>query len=201
MQLIGDSRVFIDCLLGRAATEATVMRRSLGHAQEYLLHLTRGCGLHAPHGRELAQHVYRSDNGAADAAANQALDEGNFRQVFGRETFSFLHHLMGLESEREKWGLLFAFDGASRGNPGEAALGISAWWGSWADGSFNERGLLVRRGDQLGIATNNIAEAAGMATALREAVRWHFEVAEELARCTKQVEMTAWLKHPCDRTL
>jgi len=185
MQLIGDSRVLVDCLLGRACTEVEAMRRWLSHAQEYLLHLVRGCALHAPRGRELAQHVFRSDNGAADAAANQALDEGSFRQADGREALRFLQYLMGSDGQREQVGVLFAFDGASRGNPGDAALGTCAWWGGWSDGSFSERGLLMRRGDRLGVATNNYAEAAAMSTALREAVRWHFEVSEELARLTR----------------
>jgi hypothetical protein len=40
--------------------------------------------------------------------------------------------------------------------------------------------MLLRRGDRIGMNTNNAAEAQGMAAALREALRWHFEVLEAL---------------------
>lgn len=50
-------------------------------------------------------------------------------------------------------------DGASRGNPGEAACAVIL-----ADESGNE---LLRRGRRLGVATNNVAEYEGVILALR----------------------------------
>ena len=63
---------------------------------------------------------------------------------------------------------MVAFDGASRNNPGEASFGICAWWGEWILGEFVAAGLLLRRGRKLGVATNNVAEAHGMAAGVRE---------------------------------
>ena len=78
-------------------------------------------------------------------------------------------------------GLLFSFEGASRGNPGQASFGVGGWWGTWSDGGFQEHGAIMWRGAELGISTNNVAEAQGMAAAVREAVILHFELLEMLA--------------------
>ena len=78
-------------------------------------------------------------------------------------------------------GFVFSFDGASRGNPGSSASGVCAWWGQWLHGSFEPHGLLVQRGIQLGTGTNNTAEAHGLATALKTALRYYMWVTGQLA--------------------
>ena len=70
-------------------------------------------------------------------------------------------------------GVLFSFDGASRGNPGEAAHGNGDWWGSWKDGAFASMGMIFQKGARLGIRTNNFAEARGLAFAAKSALHFH----------------------------
>ena len=70
VQFVGDSKVLVDCLIGRARTEVDGLKRPVAHAHSLLLQLTRCFGWRPPQGRELAQQVCRADNSAADAAAN-----------------------------------------------------------------------------------------------------------------------------------
>ena len=82
-------------------------------------------------------------------------------------------------------GVLFSFDGASRGNPGRSSYGVCAWWGYFhttCSGSFESKGLLLQKGACLGTSTNNIAEAHGMAAALKLCVRYYGWVMEQLAK-------------------
>jgi ribonuclease HI len=79
-------------------------------------------------------------------------------------------------------GLMFAFDGASRGNPGKASQGNCAWWGAWQHGCFHEEGLLFRRGRNLGRQTNNFAEVRGLTFAVKAALHLHFWMLEGCAR-------------------
>ena len=79
---------------------------------------------------------------------------------------------------------MFSFDGASRGNPGSSSAGVCAGWGYFhttSRGSFESRGLLVQKGIRLGTSTNNIAEAHGMAYALKICLRYYGWVIEQLA--------------------
>jgi len=202
MQFIGDSKVLLDCLLGHAQAHTEVLRRPVSHAHWTLTRLVSDFLVRPPQGRDIAQHVMRSDNGAADAAANQALDSESFRRVNGQETLRFLEWA-ATSGVEEDVGLLFSFDGASRGNPGEASFGICAWWGVWSGEEFVERGWLLQRGVRLGTCTNNAAEAEGMAAALRAALIWHFEVAEALARQAGKDERTlgySWGSTPDELT-
>ena len=77
---------------------------------------------------------------------------------------------------------MFAFDGASRGNPGDASYGSCGWWGTWGTGGFDEKGLLFQRGHRLGTQTNNVAEVRGLAFAAKAMLHWHFWFVEECAR-------------------
>ena len=76
-------------------------------------------------------------------------------------------------------GLLFSFDGAARGNPGPAASGACAWWGQFANGSFESMGALMKKGARLGANTNNFAEAHAMASALKLCLHYHCDVIEQ----------------------
>ena len=83
-----------------------------------------------------------------------------------------------INDEEEAMGVLFSFDGASRGNPGQASHGNCAWWGSWRQGAFKEAGVLFRKGVNLGVQTNNVAEVRGLAFAAKAALHWHFWMLE-----------------------
>ena len=133
----------------------------------------------APAGMELAQQVPRSDNAAADAAANFALDEGTFMQLRVAETAAFMNELSC--SERNNVGLLFSFDGAARGNPRPASSGVCAWWGSFSQSAFHARGLIIQRGSRIGVATNNIAESHGLVQALKVCLHYHCWVTEQVS--------------------
>ena len=64
-------------------------------------------------------HTPRKHNSSADAAANRALDCGTYEEVYAQEVIRFSEEAV----EDPEVGLLFSFDGASRGNPGIAAHG------------------------------------------------------------------------------
>ena len=66
----------------------------------------------------MARQVPRSDNSAADAAANAALDNSPFMEVMLNETATFITELS--RPGRDNIGLLFSFDGAARGNLGKS---------------------------------------------------------------------------------
>ena len=81
-------------------------------------------------------------------------------------------------------GIHFAFDGASRGNPGLGSLGLAAWWGWWSDGFFHEGGLILQCGKRLGRATNNAAEAFAVARSVNESLHLLLNLNGELLRQT-----------------
>ena len=85
-------------------------------------------------------------------------------------------------------GLVWSFDGASRGNPGASARGVCAYWGHWSAGAFHSHGLLLQRGTRLGTGTNNSAEAHGLASALKSALRYYFGVIGQLAQLAQHSE-------------
>ena len=85
---------------------------------------------------------------------------------------SYVHIVELSRHQPYNLGMLFSFDGAARGNPGPAASGACAWWGVFSNATFTPKGLVLQRGSRLGHATNNIAEAHGMATALRTRKSW-----------------------------
>ena len=125
--------------------------------------------------------VPRSDNSAADAAANKALDTGSFMEVRLEGVVALVHEL-GRTQRQNKLGLLFSFDGAARGNPGPSASGVCAWWGFFHNDLFEPKGLLIQRGTCLGTSTNNISEAHGLATAVKVALRYYYWVTEQLVQ-------------------
>ena len=125
-------------------------------------------------------HTPRKDNSAADAAANEALDHGDFLEVYTEVIAEFCNRAM--DQPLSEIGLVFSFDGASRGNPGKSSQGNCAWWGTWQHGHFHEEALLFRSGRNLGHQTNNIAEVRGLAFALKAALHLHFWMLEGCAR-------------------
>ena len=127
-------------------------------------------------------HTPRKDNSAADAAANKALDDGDFEQTFEEEVHRFSHAL--LEDSGYPTGVMFSFDGASRGNPGAAAYGNCAWWGTWRDNSFHCGGQLLAKGLKIGRHTNNIAEVRGMANATKSLLHFFFWFLETCVKAT-----------------
>ena len=86
------------------------------------------------------------------------------------------------------FGLLFAFDGAARDNPGPAASGVCAWWGHFCNGEFNSRGLLVQRGARLGTGTNNIAEAHALASAIKICLQFYYGLVERTISLTRHID-------------
>ena len=133
----------------------------------------------APGIEELGQQVPRSDNSAADAAANWALDHGSYLQVYVQVVEDFLSKLS--LPDVVSIGLLFSFDGAARGNPGVSSSGVCAWWGYFYSGTFKSKGLLMQRGTRLGIGTNNTSEAHGLASELKSCLRYFYWVIEQIA--------------------
>ena len=185
MQFVGDSKILIDCLLGDASTSTPDIRRSVVLAHTALQTLIQCFHIKAPGVENLGQQVPRSDNSAADAAANWALDHGTFMQVDVKEVEAFMRELS--DCDEITVGLLFSFDGAARGNPGPSASGVCAWWGYFCSGAFESKGLLIQRGTSPGIATNNTSEAHGLASALKSCLRyfyWVFEQITELDQCS-----------------
>ena len=165
--------------LGNAVASNGTIRNQVRLAQEALLQLTESFEARAPFLKDLAQQTPRADNAAADECANIALDTGSFSEYNPTEMSRFL--LGWAEAAlSDDIGILFAFDGASRGNPGEAALGVCAWWGSWSPQQFHVHGMILRKGLALGRRTNNYAEARGMAMALKEALRMLFSTLHHL---------------------
>ena len=75
-----------------------------------------------PHSEEFGQQVPHSDNSAADATANHALDNGTFMEVMLAETVCFPSALQ--EADPPSIGILFSFDVAAHSNPGKASYGV-----------------------------------------------------------------------------
>ena len=181
--IVGDSKFLVDCCLGRACTQDPKILRLLSIAQEALRQMTTSFSVKCFTKRELLIHTPRKDNAAADAAANKALDEGDFAEIWEAALDSFCEH--ALQSPDAELGLLFSFDGASRGNPGKASHGNCCWWGEWINGAFVTRASLFCIGRRTGRNTNNIAEAQGLAFAAKAALHFNFWFHET---CTKVVE-------------
>jgi len=181
--IVGDSKVLIDCLLGDASTDMPDLKRPVKLAHVGLQTLIESFRVKPPCGQQMARQVPRSDNSAADAAANAALDQGPFMEVMLNETATFITELS--RPGTDNIGLLFSFDGAARCNPGKSSYGVCAWWGHFNHDGFDPKGLLLWKGARLGTSTNNIAEAHGMASSLKICVRfycWVIEQTSELAQ-------------------
>ena len=183
LQIIGDSRVLIDCLLGRACAKQPEIRRHVQLAHIALQTLVQHFCVKSPGAEEIARQLPRSENTAADAAANRALDQGTFNELRLHEAELFLKQLA--LDEHGNVGLLFSFDGAARGNPGPSSSGVCAWWGLFNDSNFYAKGLLMQRGASLGIATNNRAEAHGLATALKACLHYHYWLIEQISQLAR----------------
>ena len=82
-------------------------------------------------------------------------------------------------------GLLVSFDGAARGNPGPASSGVCIWWGHFENSLFQSKGLLVQKATRLGNATNNVAEAHGLASILKTTLRFNLWLSEQLSELAK----------------
>ena len=180
IQFVGDSRILIDCLLGHSCAKDPAISRSVKMAHTALQTLIQHFCIKPPPMQELAQHVPRSDNAAADATANWALDNKSFMEVRVPEVLAFLEALAG--SDDHSIGLLFSFDGAARGNPGPASSGVCAWWGHFMNGAFESKGLLLQKGTRLGTGTNNFSEAHGLATALKTSLHYYLWVIEQTSK-------------------
>ena len=179
IMVVGDSQLLIDGLLGHACIRDAGLTKNVAVAHIALQKLTAHFHVQPFMGHQLARQVPRSDNSAADAAANKALDVGSFLDVHVEETVRFLCELSEHTCNFNDVGILFSFDGAARGNPGPAASGVCAWWGYWRNNMFEAKGLLLERGFWLGSATNNAAESHGLATSMKAALRWHYWVIEQ----------------------
>ena len=115
--------------------------------------------------------------------ANRALDWGSFHEVNVQEVAAFVSALGDAASG--SIGISFSFDGASRGNPGRSSSGVCAWWGRFhatSSGRFESQGSLLQKGVCIGTSTNNIAEAHGMASALKVCLRYYSAVIEQLSQ-------------------
>ena len=183
LQVVGDSKFLIDCVLGRASATDPTICKAVRLAHVALENLIRSFKAEPPPGQELACHVPRNDNAAADAVANWSLDSGSFMEVSVSEVYSFLHCLS--TGQPSCTGFLFSFDGASRGNPGASSSGVCVWWGSWHFGEFHPQGLLLQKGARLGTGTNNTAESHGLVTAFKTAVRLYYWVTEQIAELAR----------------
>ena len=139
----------------------------------------------SPGALDFAQQMPRKENGAADAAANRALDSGSFYEVFAPQVSAMVSELS--KREAHTVGLLFSFDGAARGNPGPASSGICAWWGKYVKDEFVPHGMLLQRGLQLGSKTNNVSEAHGLATSLKTCLHLHFWVIEQISNLSRRI--------------
>ena len=82
-----------------------------------------------------------------------------------------LHELSGHPSLNI--GFLVSFGGAAQGNLGPASSGVCIWWGDFEINSFQARGLLVQKASRLRNATNNVAEAHGLASILKTTLRFN----------------------------
>jgi len=177
---VGDSDILINALLGDAATKMPEIRRPVALAHAGLQTLIQSYGVRSPSGYDFAKQVPRSDNSAADAAANMALDHGSFMEVNLSEAVCFLAELSA--TSEQNIGMLFSFDGAARGNPGKSSYGVCGWWGFFKSGSFIPKGFLVKRGCRIGTNTNNCAEAQGLASAVKVCLQYYSWVIEQITQ-------------------
>lgn len=180
LQFVGDSELLVNGLLGRSCCKESNLQRPLKLAHTALQTLLQCFHILPPMCDELAKQVPRADNSAADAAANWALDNHSFAEVRVEEVLNFINCLSC--SGAQGLALMFSFDGAARGNPGAASYGLCAWWGRFHEGMFSAEGLLIQKGHCLGIGTNNVAEALGLAAAVKTSLRFLFWVTEQLSK-------------------
>jgi len=137
LQFVGDSQVIVDAGMGRANLIDKSLQEQVGAAQESIRQLLQKLEIRPPQGQELVVQTPRSDNTAADAAANRALDEGSFTDWNLHSCLRFVAALAN--DEHREYGMLWSFDGASRGNPGAASYGVTAWWGTWSLDGFQAK--------------------------------------------------------------
>ena len=178
--IVGDSEFLVNCCLGKAHCREPSLKKLLQVAQEGLRQLVSKFRAKSFPGKDLVVHTPRRDNAAADAMANRALDNGSFQHCRSSEVESFCGQL--IDDSSDTLGVVFSFDGASRGNPGEASHGNSAWWGRWSAEGFNQQGVLFEAGYQIGTKTNNVAEARGLAFAVKASVHFNFWLVEVCSR-------------------
>ena len=88
--IVGDSKFLVDCCLGRASAKGTSIVKLLHVAQEAIKVLLQRFSVKTYGSRELLAHTPRKDNSAADAAANRALDFGNFEDFSLEEFHNFI---------------------------------------------------------------------------------------------------------------
>ena len=151
--------------MGRADVSDSRIRKQVEAAQQHLHKLLSNFDLKLPWGKDLVAHTPRADNSAADAAANRALDNRTFSTWDLQECLNFLDALA--RRPRTDYALLWSFDGASRGNPGQASFGVSAWWGTLDAKGFHQGGHVFSQGVAIGKAGNNLAEAVGLSAACK----------------------------------
>ena len=101
LQIVGDSQVLIDGLLGKSHVLDAKLQGLMQYAHAGFLHLLRRFRPRPPHAREFAQQVPRSDNSAADAPANKALDHRNFRESYNEEVTRLAMAVKQLSLERQ----------------------------------------------------------------------------------------------------
>ena len=181
--IVGDSQVLVNSLLGEAALKEPALLEQMSVAQRGLQKWVAIFRASTFDAEPFAKQVPRSDNSAADTAANKALDKGTFLDIDVSEATRFLHTVAA--NEQHCMGILCSFDGAARGNPGPGASGICVWWGSWQDGAFYSNGLILQSGCKLGSCTNNYAEAHGIKLLMKTVLRLHYWLAEQLAKLTQ----------------
>jgi len=184
-QCVGDSQILIDCLLGRSCTDTPNIIKFVRVAHLALQTLVQNFCIRAPGVTDVAQQVPRSDNSAADAAANRALDYGTFMELRLEAVVAFLEELATCRSST---GLLVSFEGAARGNPGPSASGVCLWWGYYRNGEFLSKGLLIQKGTCLRTGTNNSAESHGLASALKTTLQYHYWLIEQTSQLTRHAE-------------
>ena len=79
--IVGDSEFLINCCLGKASTDVSALNKCISICHEALRHLVQSFSARPFGSQELVVHTPRKDNSAADAAANEALDHGDFLDV------------------------------------------------------------------------------------------------------------------------
>eukprot|EP00973_Karenia_brevis_P001549 210307-Karenia_brevis.AAC.1 len=105
----------IKALMGSVSLRHAGLLTMLQRAHATLQEVVNCFHVSPPLARQLAQHVLRADNSAADSAANSALDDGNFAQIDPLEHDHFLSRLAAEPDGRflSDHGILISFDGAS----------------------------------------------------------------------------------------
>ena len=63
----------------------------------------------------------------------------------------------------------------------QVAAILVLWWGEWRPDQFEAKGGIMQMGNALGDATNNYAEAQGMAIGIKELVRLLLRITTRLA--------------------